>query len=78
VDLVANHAEVELALDRMRVAHHDYAEVEIEAELKRGDATALDTVRQAIESLGEVRESDGSKLSRAMAHVADCRCGSAR
>jgi inorganic triphosphatase YgiF len=65
---------VELALDRVHLLGHDYAEVEIEAELKRGDEKALESVRGAIEALGPVRESDGSKLSRAMAHVQACDC----
>jgi inorganic triphosphatase YgiF len=65
---------VELALDHVRLLGHDYAELEIEAELKRGDEAALDSVRGAIETLGRVRESDGSKLSRAMAHLAACQC----
>ena len=65
---------VELALDRVKLRGHDYAEVEIEAELKRGDERALESVRQAIEALGTVQESDGSKLSRAMAHVQACEC----
>jgi hypothetical protein len=65
---------VELALDRVQLRGHDYAEVEIEAELKRGDEQALESVRQAIEALGPVRESDGSKLSRAMAHLQACQC----
>ena len=61
--------EVELALDRMRLVEHDYADLEIEAELKRGDIEALHEVRQAIAALGEVRFSEGSKLSRALAHL---------
>jgi inorganic triphosphatase YgiF len=65
---------VELALDRMRITGHEYSEIEIEAELKRGDEAALDAVRSAIEARGDVRESDGSKLSRAMAHVQNCHC----
>ena len=65
---------VELALDRVQVAGHAYSEIEIEAELKRGDDAALEAVRSAIEALGEVRESDGSKLSRAIAHVQNCHC----
>ena len=60
---------VELALDRMRLIGHDYADLEIEAELKFGDTQALDVVRQAIEAIGEVRESRQSKLSRALAHL---------
>ncbi len=74
VDLVDGSDEVELALDRMRIVGHTYAESEIEAELKRGDVAALDTVRSAVESLGHVRESEGSKLSRAAAHVRTCHC----
>ena len=66
--------QVELALDRMDVVGHQYAEVEIEAELKRGDEAALDAAREAIAALGPVRESEGSKLSRAAAHVAHCDC----
>jgi inorganic triphosphatase YgiF len=76
VDLEAqDHGwQVELALDRMDVLGHAYAEVEIEAELKRGDEAALDAARKAIAALGPVRESEGSKLSRAAAHVAHCNC----
>jgi inorganic triphosphatase YgiF len=76
VDLVApgKDWEVELALDHMAVVGHQYAEVEIEAELKHGDVAALDAAREAIDALGEVHESEGSKLSRAAAHVADCDC----
>ena len=74
VDLVDGDREVELALDRMRIIGHDYAETEIEAELKHGDAAALDEVRGAIEAIGDVRESEGSKLSRAVEHVRDCDC----
>jgi inorganic triphosphatase YgiF len=66
--------QVELALDRMRIIAHDYAEIEIEAELKRGDNEALAAARQAIEALGSVRDSVGSKLSRAADHVASCSC----
>lgn len=60
---------VELALDRMRLIDHDYADVEIEAELKKGEAEALDAVRHAIEKLGDVRDSERSKLSRALAQL---------
>jgi inorganic triphosphatase YgiF len=66
--------EVELALDRVRLIGHDYAEIEIEAELKRGDEAALSVVRSEIEAMGAVRESIGSKLSRAAAHLASCDC----
>ena len=60
---------VELALDRVRLIGHRYREVEIEAELKRGDEAALEAAREAIQSLGEVRNSEASKLARALAHV---------
>ena len=63
---------VELALDRVRLVGHAYAELEIEAELKRGDEAALEAAREAIAALGPTRESEGSKLSRALAHVASC------
>ena len=66
---------VELALDRVRLVGHAYDEVEIEAELKRGDDAALQAVLSAIAALGDVRPSEGSKLSRAMAHLAACHCG---
>jgi inorganic triphosphatase YgiF len=66
--------EIELALDHVRMPGHDYAEVEIEAELKRGDLAALTAIRQAIEALGTVRESEGTKLSRALAHERQCQC----
>jgi inorganic triphosphatase YgiF len=74
VDLVdrARGAEVELALDEVHLLGHAYQETEIEAELKRGSADALSMARAAIEALGEVDESEGSKLSRAAAHVAHC------
>jgi triphosphatase len=74
VDLEAPAALVELALDRVRLVGHAYAEVEIEAELKRGDEAALQAIARAIAALGDVRPSEGSKLSRAMAHVAACGC----
>jgi inorganic triphosphatase YgiF len=35
---------------------------------------ALEAARQAIEALGEVHESHGSKLSRALAHARACAC----
>jgi inorganic triphosphatase YgiF len=65
---------VELALDRVRLPGHAYSELEIEAELKHGDEAALEAARSAVASLGEVRASEGSKLSRALAHLASCRC----
>jgi inorganic triphosphatase YgiF len=74
LDLESRGNKVELALDRVRLLGHKYEEVEIEAELKRGDEAALDSVRSAIEAVGRVRESNGSKLSRAMAHLQVCDC----
>jgi inorganic triphosphatase YgiF len=76
VDLEADARgwSVELALDRVQLVGHAYAEVEIEAELKRGDEAALAAARQAIEALGPVRDSDGSKLTRALAHLEQCHC----
>jgi inorganic triphosphatase YgiF len=76
VDLeeVAHGWQVELALDRMTLVGHAYREVEIEAELKCGDVAALDAVHAAITSLGKVRDSHGSKLSRAQAHLEACGC----
>jgi inorganic triphosphatase YgiF len=69
LDLRSDRAEAELALDRMTIPGHDYAELEIEVELKHGDEAELDEARKAIEALGEVRESEGSKLSRATDYV---------
>ncbi|HLZ29387.1 MAG TPA: CYTH domain-containing protein [Chloroflexota bacterium] len=63
---------VELALDRVRLVGHGYAELEIEAELKRGDDATLEAARQAIIALGPTHDSEGSKLSRALAHVGAC------
>jgi inorganic triphosphatase YgiF len=74
VDLVDGDCVIELALDRVRIVGHQYAEIEIEAELKRGDESALVAAREAIEALGEVRDSEGSKLSRAVAHIDACDC----
>lgn len=76
VDLTGDDddAAIELALDHMRILGHQYAELEIEAELKRGDERALESVRAAIEALGDVHESQGSKLSRAVAHMKTCDC----
>jgi len=67
---------IELALDRVRLLGHAYHELEIEAELKSGDEAAFEAVRQAIAAMGNVSESRGSKLSRALAHLASCACGS--
>jgi len=66
---------VELALDRMQLIGHRYADLEIEAELKHGDEAALDAVREAISALAPVSESQSSKLSRAEAHLSACDCG---
>jgi inorganic triphosphatase YgiF len=63
---------IELALDRMQLIGHRYADIEIEAELKRGDESALEAAREAITALGEVRESEASKLSRAKRHIEQC------
>jgi inorganic triphosphatase YgiF len=64
---------VELALDRVRLLGHAYAELEIEAELKRGNEAALEAVRDAVAALGPTEESHGSKLSRALAHAEVCK-----
>jgi inorganic triphosphatase YgiF len=69
LEAAARGWEVELALDRVQMIGHGHREVEIEVELKRGDEAALDSTRQAIEALGPVRESDGTKLSRAIAYL---------
>lgn len=77
VDLAddAHGWRVELALDRVTLLGHTYREIEIEAELQAGDAAALDQARDAIEALGDVRDSEGSKLGRAQAHLRACACG---
>ena len=58
----------EMALDRVRMVGHQYAEAEIEVELRRGDDEALEAARTAIAALGAVQPATGSKLSRALAH----------
>src|SRR5205807_593478 len=68
-DLTSAMAKAELALDRVRMPDHAYAEEEIEVELKRGDEAALHEARTAIEALGTLMESTGSKLSRALDYV---------
>jgi inorganic triphosphatase YgiF len=68
-DLISGAANAELALDRVRMPEHAYAEEEIEVELKRGEEAALHEARAAIEALGTVRESAGSKLSRALDYI---------
>jgi inorganic triphosphatase YgiF len=63
----------ELALDQVRMTGHgQYAQAEIEVELKRGPDAALDAARVAIEALGPVSESAGSKLSQGIAHSERC------
>jgi inorganic triphosphatase YgiF len=74
VDLITPDSAIELALDHMRILGHQYEEFEIEAELKRGDERALAAVRAAIEAVGGVRDSRGTKLSRAIAHIQACDC----
>jgi inorganic triphosphatase YgiF len=69
VDLASPEAQVELALDRMRLIGHPYQEIEIEAELKRGPLSALTAIREEIAALGQVSDSRGSKLSRAAAYL---------
>jgi inorganic triphosphatase YgiF len=69
VELASPEAQVELALDRMRLIGHAYQEVEIEAELKQGPVESLSAVREAIAALGQVSDSHGSKLSRAVAYL---------
>jgi inorganic triphosphatase YgiF len=76
VDLEAEdgRSAVELALDRVRLIGHAVEEIEIEAELKRGDEADLEEIRLAIAASGDVRESEGSKLSRALSHLDVCHC----
>jgi inorganic triphosphatase YgiF len=70
--------QAELALDSVRlIGHPDFAEIEIEVELKRGNEAALEAARSAIEAIASVRESVGSKLSRALDHVEVCGCSAA-
>jgi inorganic triphosphatase YgiF len=60
----------ELALDTVSIIGlRRYEDIEIEVELKSGDVQALEVAREAIEALGEVRESIGSKLSRALDYI---------
>ena len=68
----------ELALDRVHLVGHTYAEMEIEVELRRGDEATLAAARRAIEALGAVHDSRGSKLSRALAHARSCACRTPR
>ncbi len=69
LDLRSADATLELALDRVSIPRTEYAELEIEVELKRGEQQALDQAREAIEALGDVRESSGSKLTRALDYI---------
>jgi triphosphatase len=74
LDLTDAHAvELEVALDQVRLeGHPTHAEDEVEVELRRGDAAALEVARAAIAQLGGVREGQGSKLSRALDHLRAC------
>ena len=74
LDLRDTHgAELELALDEVRLEdHRAYVEQEIEAELRRGEESALEVARAAIAELGRVHDSQGSKLSRALDHLRAC------
>jgi inorganic triphosphatase YgiF len=69
LDLQNEKCRAELALDRVTIPGEPYAESEIEVELKRGDEAALSEARAAIEAMGAVNESIGSKLSRAIDYV---------
>lgn len=80
VDLEAAAAgwQAEMALDRVRLVNHPrHEELEIEVEVRKGGDELLSAARAAIEALGPVAESDGSKLSRASAHLAACDCAPA-
>jgi inorganic triphosphatase YgiF len=69
-DLTSDTATAELALDRVKMVDHpEYTEEEVEVELKRGDEQALHEARKAIEEHGKVRESEGSKLNRAVDYI---------
>jgi inorganic triphosphatase YgiF len=78
LEATGQHRQVELALDRVRLVGHAYAEQEIEAELKHGDEAALDSIRTELEARGPVQNSEGGKLSRALAHLDACACPSGR
>jgi inorganic triphosphatase YgiF len=66
--------QVELALDRVQLLGHRYAELEIEAELKRGDDAALESIRTELDAFAALQAAEGGKLSRALAHLEHCRC----
>jgi len=62
--------QAELALDTVGIIGRPrYEDFEIEVELYLGDDEALTAAREAIEAIGEVRESNGSKLSRAIDYI---------
>ncbi len=62
--------QAELALDRVgMVGDARYEDREIEVELRKGDLSALEAARAAIEELGGVREAAGSKLTRALDYI---------
>jgi inorganic triphosphatase YgiF len=70
--------ELELALDQVKLVDHpSFTEQEIEVELRRGDESALEQAREAIAALGQVRDGQGSKLSRALDHVRNAPCSCA-
>jgi inorganic triphosphatase YgiF len=70
----ADGAELELALDNVRLTGHPgHVENEIEVELRRGDEGVLEVARGAIGELGQVEDGQGSKLSRALDHVRACK-----
>jgi inorganic triphosphatase YgiF len=74
LELPERGGRAELALDGVQLVGHSYREAEIEVELRRGGEDVLQTARHAIQALGVVSESDGSKLSRALAHLRACTC----
>ena len=74
LDLTTAGTRLEMALDRVQLLGHSVRELEIEVELREGDLAALEKARAAIGALGETRESHGSKLSRALAHLRECHC----
>src|SRR6185437_9926260 len=77
LELAERGWQVELALDRVQLIGHQYAELEIEAELKRGDEAALDSIRTELDAFGPLQPSAGGKLSRALAHLEHCSCARA-
>jgi inorganic triphosphatase YgiF len=69
LDATAEGWAAEMALDRVRMVGHEYAEMEIEVELRRGGDEALEAARREIAALGAVQPATGSKLARALAHL---------